>query len=131
MALTPQSLLQEPTCTFLHLPQQSFLQQSHVPDLLHVPAEAVPFCRHQWQCFGMIHTGTTPLDEEIWCIMPVWLLGLLLPHPTLLVGGIFLAAQWPEGNMFVLTATSVSSPELPPATDSTMHTIPPQKGNLS
>lgn len=63
--------------------------------------------------------------------MPVWLLELLLPHPALLVGGILLEAKWPQGNTFVLTATSVSCPELPPAMGSTTHTIPPQKGHLS
>lgn len=76
----------------------------------------------------MIHIGISPLDEEICWIMPAWLLELLLPHPTFLAGGILLEAKWPEGNVFVLTATSVSCPELPPATGSTMHTIPAQKG---
>lgn len=131
MALTHQSLLQEPTCTLLHLPWESFLQQSHFPDLFHVLPEEMPSCRHQWQCFGMIHTGVTPLDEEVWWITPAWLLELLLPHPTLLVAGILLEAQWPEGNTFVPTATSVCCPEPPAAMGSTVHTTPPRKGNLS
>lgn len=130
MALTSQSLLQEPTCTFHHLPQEGFLQQSHFPDLFHVLAEAVPSCRHHWQCFGVIHTGTTPLDGEIWWLMPVWLLELLLPHPTLLVGGILLEAKWPGGSVCPHCHLGVL-PRAPSSLGSNMHTMPPQKGHLS
>lgn len=123
MALTHQSLLREPTCTFLHLPQESFLPQSHFPDLFHALPEAVPSAGISavlWDDPHWNHASGSDLVDHA----SVAFGAAAAPSNPPIAGGILLEEKWLEGNRFVLTATSVSCPELPPATGSTMHTIP-------
>jgi len=135
MALTHHFLLQEPACVFLHLPRETLLQQSRFPDLFHVLPVGLPPHSRQQQRFGMIHSAGT-LES-----------GLQLrgsggssqrgfgsccsPSPTPLVAGSLPAAKPPQGNMLVPAGTSVSCPELPPATGSTAHSVPPRRRHLS
>lgn len=76
-------------------------------------------------------TRVRSLAEGLWWILPTWLWELLLSHPTRLVGGSLPTAKLPQGNTLVPAGTSASCPELPPATGSTTHTVPPWRGHLS
>ena len=65
MALTHWCLLQELAHVFLHLPRESFLQQSHFPDLFPVLPEGLPPRSQRQHCFGMTQSTET-LESGLW-----------------------------------------------------------------